>query len=321
MTEITAALVKDLREKTGAGMMDCKRALTEVGGDVEAAIDWLRQKGLAAAAKKSSRIASEGLIGVASETQKAAVVEVNAETDFVARNPTFQTFVEQVAKIALAIGDDLEKIKAAPFPGTGRSVADELTHLVATVGENMNLRRAKVLSAPDGIVATYVHGSLKPGLGKIGVIVAISGEEVGEALHTLGRQVGMHVAATRPDALDISSVSPEALEREKRVLTEQAKASGRPDHVIDRMVEGRVQKFYEEVALLEQVWVHDGKSRVKDVANGASATITGFARFALGEGIEKPKDDFAAEVAATAAPPPKPAAPGGTEAPPLTPGE
>src|SRR5580658_5602626 len=309
MADITAALVKDLRDKTGAGMMDCKKALTEVGGDVEAAIDWLRKKGLAAAAKKSGRIASEGLIGVASGPNKAAMVEVNAETDFVARNPTFQTFVEEVAKIALAVGDDVEKIKAAPFPGTGRSVADELTHLVATIGENMTIRRAKVLSVPSGEVATYVHQALKPGLGKIGVIVATAGQP-GEALNLLGRQVGMHVAASRPDALDISSVSPEALEREKAVLTEQARASGRPDNVIEKMVQGRVQKFYEEVALLEQVWVHDNKTRVKDVMKNADASITGFERFALGEGIDKPKEDFAAEVAATIAPKPADEPPG-----------
>jgi elongation factor Ts len=304
MAEITAALVKDLRDKTGAGMMDCKKALTEVAGDVEAAIDWLRKKGLAAAAKKSGRIASEGLVGVASEPGRAAVVEVNAETDFVARNPSFQAFVEEVAKIALSVGDDVEKIKAAQYPGTGRTVADELTHLVATIGENMTIRRVKVLSEPNGVVATYIHSALKPGLGKIGVIVAVAKADADDAVHTLGRQVGMHVAATRPDALDISSVSPEALEREKNVLTEQAKASGRPDNVIAKMVEGRVQKFYEEVALLEQVWVHDGKSRVKDIVKNASAAITGFERFALGEGIDKPKEDFAAEVAATAGTPP-----------------
>jgi elongation factor Ts len=303
MADITAALVKELRDKTGAGMMDCKKALTEVGGDVEAAIDWLRKKGLAAAAKKSGRVASEGLVGVAVAPGKAAMVEVNAETDFVARNPTFQSFVEEVAKIALAVGDDIEKIKAAPFPGTGRSVADELTHLVATIGENMTIRRAKVLSVPSGEVATYVHQALKPGLGKIGVIVATAGQP-GEALNLLGRQVGMHVAASRPDALDISSVSPEALEREKAVLTEQARASGRPDNVIEKMVQGRVQKFYEEVALLEQVWVHDNKTRVKDVMKNADASITGFERFALGEGIDKPKEDFAAEVAATRGPNP-----------------
>jgi elongation factor Ts len=303
MTTITAGMVKDLRDKTGAGMMDCKKALTETSGDIEQAIDWLRTKGLAAAAKKSGRVASEGLVGVASEPGRAAVVEVNAETDFVARNPTFQSFVEEVAKIALAVGDDIEKIKAAPFPGTGRSVADELTHLVATIGENMTIRRAKVLSVPSGEVATYVHQALKPGLGKIGVIVATAGQP-GEALNLLGRQVGMHVAASRPDALDISSVSPEALEREKAVLTEQARASGRPDNVIEKMVLGRVQKFYEEVALLEQVWVHDNKTRVKDVMKNADASITGFERFALGEGIDKPKEDFAAEVAATRGPNP-----------------
>jgi elongation factor Ts len=303
MADITAALVKELRDKTGAGMMDCKKALTETSGDIEQAIDWLRTKGLAAAAKKSGRVASEGLVGVASEPGRAAVVEVNAETDFVARNPTFQSFVEEVAKIALAVGDDIEKIKAAPFPGTGRSVADELTHLVATIGENMTIRRAKVLSVPSGEVATYVHGALKPGLGKIGVIAAMAGQP-GEALNLLGRQVGMHVAASRPDALDISSVSPEALEREKAVLTEQARASGRPDNVIEKMVQGRVQKFYEEVALLEQVWVHDNKTRVKDVMKNADASITGFERFALGEGIDKPKEDFAAEVAATRGPNP-----------------
>jgi elongation factor Ts len=303
MADITAALVKNLRDKTGAGMMDCKKALTEVAGDMEAAVDWLRKKGLAAAAKKSGRVASEGLVGVASVPGKAAVVEVNAETDFVARNETFQAFVETVAKIALEVGDNLDTIKAAPFPGSGRTVAEELTHLVATVGENMNLRRAKVLSVPSGVVATYVHSALRPGLGKIGVIAAMASDNASDALHTLGRQIGMHIAATRPDALDISGVSPEALEREKNVLTEQAKASGRPDAVIAKMVEGRVQKFYEEVALLEQVWVHDGKSRVKDIVKNASATVTGFERFALGEGIEKPKEDFAAEVAATAGTP------------------
>jgi elongation factor Ts len=201
-------------------------------------------------------------------------------------------------------------------------VAEELTHLVATIGENMTIRRAKVLSVPDGVVATYVHQALKPGLGKIGVLSAVAGDNAGDALNTLGRQIGMHVAASRPDALDISSVPPEALEREKAVLTEQAKASGRPDHVIAKMVEGRVQKFYEEVALLEQVWVHDGKSRVKDVVKSASANVIGFARFALGEGIEKPKEDFAAEVAATRATPPNPGpGVGSGEQPPTPPAE
>ena len=300
MADITASMVKDLRDRSGAGMMDCKKALSETAGDMEAAVDWLRKKGLAAASKKSGRIASEGLVGVASAPGKAAVVEVNAETDFVARNESFQNFVETVAKIALEVGDSLDAIKAAPFPGTGRSVEEELTHMVATIGENMHLRRAQVLSVPEGVVATYVHQALKPGLGKIGVLAAIAGAGAKDGLNTLGRQIGMHIAATRPEALDISSVPPEALEREKSVLTEQAKASGRPDNVIAKMVEGRVQKFYEEVALIEQVWVHDGKSRVKNVVKDAGASIAGFTRFALGEGIEKPKEDFAAEVAATA---------------------
>ena len=303
MAAISALLVKELRDKTGAGMMDCKKALTEASGDMEAAVDWLRKKGLAAAAKKSGRIASEGLVGVASEPGRAAVVEVNAETDFVARNEGFQNFVETVAKIALKIGEDLEAIKAAPFPGTGRSVHEELTHLVATIGENMNLRRVRVLSVPNGVVATYVHQSLKPGLGKIGVLAALSADNATEALNTLGRQIGMHVAATRPDALDIAGVSTESVERERLVLTEKARADGKPDAVIPKIVKGQVKKFYEDVALLEQVWVHDGKTRVKDVVRQANAAISDFARFSLGEGIEKPKEDFAAEVAATAATP------------------
>ena len=301
MAEITAAMVRDLREKTGAGMMDCKRALTEAGGDMEVAVDWLRKKGLAQAAKKSGRVAAEGLVGVASAKSKAAMVEVNAETDFVARNEAFQTFVENVAKVALEVGEDVEAIRAARYPGGGRSVGEELTHLVATVGENMTLRRARVMSVAQGVVATYVHNTLRPGLGKIGVLVAIeSGSEL-EALETLGRQVGMHVAATRPESLDVSGVDPAALEREKAVLTEQARASGKPDNIIEKMVTGRIQKYYEEVVLLEQVWVHDGESRVKAVVKKAGATLAGFARFTLGEGVEKESGpDFAAEVAAAA---------------------
>ncbi len=300
MAAITAALVKDLRDRTGAGMMDCKKALIETDGDIEAAVDWLRKKGLAAAAKKSGRVAAEGLVGAASATNKAAIVEVNAETDFVARNETFQDFVATVARIALDIGDDLAAISAAPFAGTDRTVAEQLTHLVATIGENMTIRRATVLSVSSGVVATYMHAALKPGLGKIGVLAAIEGTGEFETLETLGRQVGMHVAASRPEALDIDAVDPAALERERAVLTEQARASGKPDHIIEKMVEGRVRKYYEEVVLLEQVWVHDGESRVRAVAEKAGVKLTGFARFQLGEGIEKPKDDFAAEVAATA---------------------
>jgi len=300
MAEITAALVKDLREKTGAGMMDCKKALTESGGDLEAAIDWLRKKGLSAAAKKSGRVAAEGLIGVASAPNRAAMVEVNAETDFVARNETFQGFVQEVAKLALTVGEDIEALKAAPFPGTGRTVAEELTHLVATVGEHMSLRRARVLSVTSGVVATYVHAALKPGLGKIGVLVALEAASESDALELLGRQIGMHVAAARPEALAVDAVDPAALDRERDVLAEQARASGKPEAIIEKMVEGRIRKYYEEVVLLEQVWVHDGESRVKAVVAKSGGKLIGFARYQLGEGIEKQSGDFAAEVAAAA---------------------
>jgi elongation factor Ts len=287
MAEITAALVKELREKTGAGMMDCKRALAETSGDLEAAVDWLRKKGIAAAAKKSGRVAAEGLIGIASASGRAAMVEVNAETDFVARNDTFQAFVEAVAGAALAVGEDLEAIKAAPYPNSTRTVGEELTQLIATIGENMSLRRARVLSVPKGVVASYVHSVVRPGLGKIGVLVAVEGESELDALQALGRQVGMHIAHARPEALDIDGVDPAALEREKAVLTEQARASGKPDAIIAKMVEGRIRKYYEEVVLLEQVWVHDSESRVRAVLKKAGVKLAGFARFQLGEGIDK----------------------------------
>ena len=298
MAEVTAALVKDLREKTGAGMMDCKKALGETGGDVEAAIDWLRKKGLAAAAKKSGRVAAEGLVAVASAPRVAAMVEVNAETDFVARNESFQGFCETVARLALTVGEDVEALKAADYPGADRTVAEELTHLIATIGENMTLRRARVLRVPNGVVATYVHAALRPGIGKIGVLAAIEAPSESDALELLGRQVGMHVAATRPAALDVDAVDPAALERERAVLVEQARASGKPEAIIEKMVDGRVRKYYEEVVLLEQVWVHDGESRVKAVVGKAGGTLVGFDRYQLGEGIEKEATDFAAEVAA-----------------------
>jgi elongation factor Ts len=301
MADITAALVKALREKTGAGMMDCKRALTETGGDMEQAVDWLRKKGLAAAAKKSGRVAAEGLVGVASVPLKAAMVEVNAETDFVARNEGFQDFVAAVAQIALHVGEDLDAIRLAPFPGTDRSVAEQLTHLVATIGENMTLRRARVIGLPRGVVSTYMHGPLRPGLGRIGVIVAIDAPDELEGLEMLGRQMGMHVAASRPESIDIAGVDPAALEREKAIFREQARVSGKPDAIIEKMVEGRIRKFYEDVVLLEQVWVHDGESRVKAVLAKGGAKVADFARFQLGEGVDKPQGpDFASEVAATA---------------------
>ncbi|MFT8715678.1 translation elongation factor Ts [Gluconobacter potus] len=299
MAEITAALVRELREATGAGMMDCKKALTEAAGDMDAAIDWLRTKGLSQAAKKSGRTTAEGLVGVVSAKNRAAMVEVNAETDFVGRNEAFQAFVEQVAHVALEVGDDLDAIKAGKVP-SGRTVADELTHLIATIGENMAIRRAKVLSVESGVVASYVHSALRPGIGKIGVLAALEAPSESEALLTLGRQIGMHVAATRPAALDVASVDPEALERERAVLIEQARESGKPEAIIEKMVEGRIRKFYEEVVLLEQVWVLDGESRVAKVVEKAGAKLVGFERFQLGEGIEKEESDFAAEVAAAA---------------------
>jgi elongation factor Ts len=294
--------------RTSAGMMDCKKALSETGGDMQAAIDWLRKKGLAAAAKKSGRVAAEGLIGVATGPNVGAMVEVNAETDFVARNEMFQNFVAKVAEIALSVGEDVEAIKSATWPTadlveettTAHTVQDELTRLIATVGENMAIRRARVMRVQEGIVASYVHNAVRPGLGKIGVLVALEGKSEAEVMLALGRQIGMHIAAARPEYLDIAGVDPAALERERAVLMEQAAASGKPPAVIEKMVEGRIRKFYEEVVLLEQVWVHDGESRVKAVVQKAGVTCTGFARFQLGEGIEKQQTDFAAEVAAAA---------------------
>ena len=300
MAEITAAMVKDLRETSGAGMMDCKKALVESDGDMQGAIDWLRKKGLSAAAKKSGRVASEGLVGVALAPGKAAMVEINAETDFVARNEAFQAFVETAAKLALTTGEDVDALKAAAYPGTGRNVADELVHLVATIGENMTVRRVAVIDVPGGVAAAYVHGALKPGLGKIGVIVGLEGN-ADEAIEKLGRQIGMHVAATPSTAaLTIAEVDPATLEREKSILSEQARASGKPEAIIEKMVEGRIKKFYEDVVLLEQIWVHDGESKVKTVVEKAGAKVTRFVRFHLGEGIEKETTDFAAEVAAAA---------------------
>jgi elongation factor Ts len=303
MAEITASLVKELREKTGAGMMDCKRALGETQGDIEGAVDWLRKKGLAAAAKKAGRIAAEGLVGVATSGNAGAVVEVNSETDFVARNEAFQNFVRQVADLTLANGE-IEAVKAAAFPGSGRNVAEELTHLVATIGENMSLRRVLRLQVAKGAVVSYVHNALASGLGKIGVLVALASAGDAGKLAALGKQLAMHVAAANPQFLTIADVDKASLDRERDVLREQAKASGKPDAIIDKMVEGRLRKYYEEVVLLEQLFVIDGETRIAKVVEaaakeaGAPIAIAAFARFGLGEGIEKEQADFAAEVAA-----------------------
>jgi len=298
MAEITAALVKELREISGAGMMDCKKALTENAGDLEASVDWLRKKGLAAAAKKAGRVAAEGLVAVVSGEKKGVLVEVNSETDFVARNDQFQGFVSAVAKQALNAAD-IEALKNAKLP-EGQTVAEKLTQLVATIGENMNLRRMAALSVKDGVVATYMHNATVPNMGKIGVLVALESTGDKAKLAALGKQLAMHVAAANPQALDITSVSAADLDRERAVLAEQARASGKPEEIIAKMVEGRLRKFYEDVVLLEQLYVIDGESRVKQVVEkaakelGAPVTVTGFARMALGEGIQKEAQEAAA---------------------------
>lgn len=298
MAEITAALVKELREVSGAGMMDCKKALSENGGNLEQAVDWLRKKGLAAAAKKAGRVAADGLVGVVAEGNQGALVEVNCETDFVARNEQFQGFVAAVAKLALK-ASDIEALKAMQLPGESLSVAEKLTQLVATIGENMQLRRIAKLSVTNGAIAAYMHNAVVPGLGKIGVLVGLESSGDKSALAGLGKQVAMHVAATNPQALTIDAVDPAALERERAVLAEQAKASGKPAEIIGKMVEGRLRKYYEDVVLLEQVYVIDGESRVKQVIEkaakelGAPIKIAGYARMALGEGIDKEQKDAA----------------------------
>jgi elongation factor Ts len=296
MAEITAQLVKELREKTGAGMMDCKKALGATSGDFEGAVDWLRKNGLAAAAKKAGRVAAEGLVGVAVQGTKGAVVEVNAETDFVARNDKFQAFVADAAKTALG-AKDIEDLRAKE--------GEKLTGLIATIGENMSLRRTASVAVGDGVVAFYVHNAAAPGLGRIAVLVGLESKGDKVKLEAFGRQLAMHVAAANPQSIDIAGVDPAALERERTVLAEQAKASGRPPEIIAKMVEGRLRKFYEEVVLTEQTWVIDGESKVAKVVEaaakdaGAPISIKGCVRYALGEGIEREEKDFAAEVKAT----------------------
>jgi len=300
----TAADVKSLRDKTGAGMMDCKKALQENDGDMEAAVDWLRTKGLAAAAKKASRVAAEGLVGIAADGNRAAVVELNAETDFVARNEQFQQLVADIAALAVSEGSSVDALSAAKL-GTGKTVAEAITDAIATIGENMNLRRVAQLAVGNGVIATYVHNSAAPGLGKIGVLVGM--ESTGDAgrVEEIGRQVAMHVAASNPLSLGRDDVDPVVVERERQVLIEQARDSGRPENIIEKMVEGRMRKFYEESVLLEQAFVIDpdksvGKA-IEEAAKelGAPIKCTGFVRMMLGEGVEREESDFAAEVAAT----------------------
>jgi len=306
MAEITAALVKDLRDRTGAGMMDCKKALVEAGGDFEKAVDWLRTKGLAAAAKKASRTAAEGLVGVVVDGTRGAVVEVNSETDFVAKNAQFQGFVADVAKVVLGTGIDVDALLAAAYPAGGGTVQEVLTNNIATIGEQQAVRRAAIIEA-TGAVASYVHNAAAPDRGKIGVLVGIDSTAADKAaLAALGKQIAMHIAAANPLALTADDIDPALLERERAIAAEKAAASGKPADIVERMVDGAVKKFAGEQALMSQVFVIDGKSKVADVvaaqakALGADIKVSKFVRFQLGEGIEKATSDFAAEVAAAA---------------------
>jgi elongation factor Ts len=306
MAAVTAGMVKDLRDKTGAGMMDCKTALSESGGDMEAAVDWLRAKGLSKAAKKADRVAAEGLIGVASAAKAGAMVEVNSETDFVARNAEFQKVVGEIAKLALKAGGDLAKLAAMEYPKKKVSVSEHLKELVGTIGENITLRRTAVLKVKEGVVSTYVHNQATPGMGKIGVLVALESAGDKVKLNEIGRQVAMHVAATNPLALRDGEVDPEVVERERAIFTEQAKESGKPEKVIKQMIEGRIKKFYQEVVLSKQAFVINPDLTVEQAlkeaekAAGDPITVKAFVRYELGEGIKPGKGDFAAEVAAAA---------------------
>ena len=303
MAEVTAAMVKDLREKSGAGMMDCKKALNEAAGDMDAALDWLRTKGLAAAQKKSSRTAAEGLVGVTTAGTKGAAVEVNSETDFVAKNDQFQQFVREVTQIALATGGDVEALKAETMP-SGTSVADVLTNNIATIGENQSLRRAKRLEVSKGAVVSYVHNQASPGLGKIGVLVALESDASDEVLQGLGKQLAMHIAAAFPKALNEEDLDEAEIERERAIATEKASESGKPADIIAKMVEGGIAKYRKEHALVSQLFVMDGKTKISDVVAkagkdaGTTIKLVDYVRFQLGEGIEKEASDFAAEVAA-----------------------
>jgi elongation factor Ts len=306
MANITAGMVKDLREKTGAGMMDCKAALADTGGDLEAAVDWLRKKGISKAAKKAGRVAAEGLIAVAVAGHTGALVEVNSETDFVARNEAFKSFAKEAARLALETADDVDRLLATRMSG-GTTVQETLTELIAKIGENMSVRRAGVLSVSPGVVASYVHNAVAPELGKIGVLVALQSRGDTEKLSALGKQIAMHVAAASPLALNVEQLSADVVVRERDVQRELARQSGKPENVIDKMIEGRMRKFYEESVLLSQIFVIDGETPVAKVVEhaakdiGESVEITGFLRFAVGEGVERAEGgDFADEVKAMA---------------------
>jgi elongation factor Ts len=303
MAEITAGLVKELREKTGVGMMDCKKALSETAGDLEAAVDWLRAKGLSKAAKKADRAAAEGLVGVAVEGNTGVLVELNAETDFVSRNDQFQAAAAGITKLGLGV-DSIEALNGLASPAGEGTVSDYVTNLIATIGENMTLRRMAKVSVTEGVVASYIHTAIADGLGRIGVLVAVEGAGDASVFNDIGRKVAMHIAATGPLALDTADLDPAVVERERTVLTEQARESGKPEGVIERMIEGRIRKFYEEVVLLKQPFVMNPDQTVEAFvaeAGKGAAKVTGFAMFKLGDGVEKKEDDFAAEVASMTA--------------------
>jgi len=306
MADITAAMVKDLRDRTGAGMMDCKKALAETAGDMEAAVDWLRTKGLAAAAKKAGRTAAEGLVGVAVAGTRGAAVEVNSETDFVAKNDLFQAFVGAVTKLAVETGADAATLGGLGFPGGEGTVQDKLTANIATIGENQSLRRTALVEVGQGVVTSYVHNAIAPGMGKIGVLVGLESAAPADVLEPLGKQIAMHVAAANPQALDETGLDPAVVERERAIAREKAAASGKPAEIVEKMIEGGVRKFAQENSLLSQIFVIDGKTKVADVvaaaakAAGTPITVKAFVRLQLGEGIEKQESDFAAEVAAAA---------------------
>ena len=305
MAAVTAQMVKALREQTGAGMMDCKKALNETDGVLDDAVDWLRTKGLSAAAKKAGRVAAEGVVAFSVSDSGGALIEVNSETDFVSRNGDFQAFSLKLADMVLENGDDVEYLKAQSYPTTSRTVGEQLTHNIATIGENMSIRRAKKLDADGGVVIPYMHNTVAPGLGKIGVLVVLKSDAPVDKLSALGKQIAMHVAATAPQSLRINDLDPSVIERERLVLTDQAKESGRPENIIEKMVSGRLQKFYQEVVLLEQTFVIDNETKISSVIEnaskefGSSVELINFCRLSLGEGIEKESTDFASEVAAT----------------------
>jgi elongation factor Ts len=302
MANVTAQMVKELRERTGAGMMDCKAALQETNGDMEQAVDLLRKKGLAKAAKKAGRVAAEGLIGLAVEGPKGVLVEVNSETDFVARNDLFQGLVKMIANVALTVGTDMEKIKAAKVGHI--TIADAIADTIAKIGENMTLRRASQLSVGTGVIASYVHNSVEEGLGKIGVLVALESTGKADELKRFGRMVAMHVAASNPQAIDSSGLDPEVVRREKDVLADKYKAQGKPANVVEKIVESGLKTFYKEVCLLDQAYIHEPDKSVSQAIKeaegkaGGPIKVTGFVRYALGEGIDRPESDFGGEVAA-----------------------